>query len=69
MYVQIDGSCTCKGAPVDPGRHNLHRPSPLPKAINLSFTGAFLYVYYSFLLISNKFCDSSLLHWPLFSAV
>ncbi len=26
-------------------------------------TGAFLYVHYSFLLISNKLCDLSLLHW------
>jgi hypothetical protein len=32
-------------------------------------TGAFLYACYSFLLISNKFCDLSLLHWPLFRAV
>jgi hypothetical protein len=32
-------------------------------------TGAFLYVRYSFLLISNKFYDSSLLHWVLFRAV
>ncbi len=29
-------------------------------------TGAFLYVRYSFLLISNRFCDLSLLHWPMF---
>jgi hypothetical protein len=28
-------------------------------------TGAFLYVPYSFLLISNKFCGLSLLHWQL----
>jgi hypothetical protein len=27
-------------------------------------TGTFLYICYSFLLISNKFCDLSLLHWP-----
>jgi hypothetical protein len=26
---------------------------------------AFLYVCYSFLLIFSKFCDLSLLHWPL----
>ncbi len=26
-------------------------------------TGAFLYAGYSFLLISNKFCDITLLHW------
>jgi hypothetical protein len=32
-------------------------------------TGAFLYVRYSFLLIYNKFCDLSLLHWPLFQGV
>ncbi len=31
-------------------------------------TGAFLYVLYSFMLISNKFCDLSLLHFPLFRA-
>jgi hypothetical protein len=29
----------------------------------------FLYVRYSFLLISNKFCDLSLMHWPLLRAV
>ncbi len=28
-----------------------------------------LYIRYSFLLISDKFCDLSLLHWPLFRAV
>ena len=33
--------------------------------INYLCTRAFLYVCYSFLLISNKFCDLSLLHWPL----
>ncbi len=31
--------------------------------------GAFLYARYSFLLIPNKFCDLSLLHWPLYRAV
>jgi hypothetical protein len=30
---------------------------------NVLCTGAFLYVYYSFLLKSNKFCDLSLLRW------
>jgi hypothetical protein len=33
---------------------------------NFLCTGMFLYVLYSFLLISNKFCDFSFLHWPLF---
>ncbi len=28
--------------------------------------GAFLYVWFQFLLVSNKFCYISLLHWPLF---
>ncbi len=28
-------------------------------------TGAFIYVCCRFLLISNKFCDLSLLHWTL----
>ena len=32
-------------------------------------TGAFLNVPYSFLLISNKFCEISLLHWPMFRDV
>jgi hypothetical protein len=32
-------------------------------------TGAFLYVRYIFLLISNKFCDFGLLHWPMFMGV
>jgi hypothetical protein len=32
-------------------------------------TGVFLYVRYCFLLISNKFCDLILLHWPLLRAV
>ena len=32
-------------------------------------TGAFLYVPFIFLLISNKFCDLCLLHWPLFRDV
>ncbi len=36
--------------------------------LTILWTGAFLYLryVYSFLLISNKFCDFSLLHWPLF---
>jgi hypothetical protein len=29
-------------------------------------SGEFFYVCHSFLLISNKFCDLGLLHWPLF---
>jgi hypothetical protein len=33
--------------------------------LNSSMYRGFLYVRYSFLLISNKFCDLSLLHWPL----
>jgi hypothetical protein len=33
------------------------------QGVYVFFTGAFLYVYYSFLLISNKFCDLILLHW------
>jgi hypothetical protein len=32
-------------------------------------TGAFLYVRFSFLLISNKFCDLNLMHLPLYKVV
>jgi hypothetical protein len=32
-------------------------------------SGVFRYVRYSFPSTSNKFCDLSLLHWPLFRAV
>jgi hypothetical protein len=33
---------------------------------NILCTSMFLYIRYSFLFISNKFCDVSLLHWALF---
>ncbi len=39
------------------------------KIKNILCTEAFLYVRYSFLWIYNRFCDLSLLHWPLYRAV
>jgi hypothetical protein len=47
-----------------------HQARALDQALKLFLcTGMFLYVRYSFLLISDEFCDSSLLHSLLFRAV